>query len=311
MRILPKNEQNKLELEALEKVKDKPNFIHITEKVETNDIYAILFPFVYNTALQNRISDDYFKNRRNKLTFMIDLVNAINTLHKLGYVHGNINLNSLSLNTDQNKNELLISNLIGISKKGTYNSNINKPEFSAPEIRNPEDPNMKFLMTNSMDIFSLGVVYYCLLLNSNSNNLKLNQEYFVEDNFITFHYPILEKDAELLENMIVQKPYRINSNLLTKKIFQRSITINDHYLFKKIDWNCFYKPDKIYNEMNSVVLQQDTIDSNEIKLEVVVWMCILGFLFLGVLIVIILLKKSKKKHRKSVEIEEIFDKIEK
>eukprot|EP01084_Bolivina_argentea_P180515 311878_1 len=207
---------------------------------DTDSKYHDLMLYVFEYASGGHLYDVLYFTDNHKLkpilarTYFIQLLSAIEYMHKNGIIHGNIHPNNLLLD---NKYNLKITGFEMCKIVSTQNSNIKMndwnvgiDEYKAPEIFRKQEYDKK------IDIFSMGVILFFLLAGYapfvHANNCDNWYKFIVNKKYKNFWKShrkcgLQKLTTDLVTRMIV---YDSNKRISINKIKKHKWIINNKIL---------------------------------------------------------------------------------
>lgn len=216
-KVLLKSFKN-IDKENITKLHNEYNILQNIEHeniIKVHEIEKILGKtYLIREYLEGQSLEEYLNNKTFDLnTFLkiaIEISKAISFLHKKNIIHKNLSLSSILI--DGNKNIKIIDFDCASSKIYNINENeiidsLDNQIYKAPE----QSQGIKNQIDNSVDIYSLGVIFYRLLSGSFP---------FSQDKSISFSYCLLAKEIPLIST--------INKNVpeVISKIVQKMMAKN-------------------------------------------------------------------------------------
>jgi len=204
---------------------DHENIVKLVDYFQICSLHFLVYEYVEGQDLFSLLKQSNFQPLREDFVKKIfcQLVNAVDYLHQLGICHGDLKLENVMLDSS-GKLTLIDFGLSSFSSADelchTYSGT---PAYVSAEILEKK-PYSGFLA----DVYSLGVVLYCLLYaHYPFNTLRrftalLNHTEHPPLMFDTFTHPISESSKDLIERILVNTPSkRITMEEIKKHEFLR------------------------------------------------------------------------------------------
>lgn len=137
---------------------DHPNILKIFEIIESPRSFYIVYEYITGESLKDnlkKICDEVGVCR-----YMNDILSALNYIHKLGYIHCDLNIDNIVLSNLENK-VCKISGFSFARHKDDLNlTDLNKinPLYASPELI------LSGKLSTQTDVWSMGIVLYTLLV---------------------------------------------------------------------------------------------------------------------------------------------------
>ena len=269
--------QLKKEVSVLKKTNHN-NIVKLYDFYETSSEIYIIMEYIKGGTLKTYMKKNNLnENTTKKIIFY--LLNAINYLHKLKIIHSDIKPENIMFENEEDISTLKLIDFGLSSFNNKENEYCGTFLYMAPEILF----NNKKLLTNEIDIWSVGIIMYQLLNKNihpffNKFELKKNKIYHKKDfllenlkkyeksNKIIFHNEnyISRKAKNLLFNLLqIKSKNRIQSNLALNHIWFDDLNIKNYYLLD-LNKKIFSEDDlKIINKGKKIFLT--LIFLNQIK----------------------------------------------
>lgn len=132
------------------------SLIQYQQKIETPHQVALITELNHYSCL-SKLLDEQTLSLSQVLNFSIQLINSLQVIHKQGYCHGNIHLNSILINS-QLDNVKWIAHTLPLETRDDAQKNI----YRAPETIN----NYPLFLDARSDLYSFGLVLYQMLSGS-------------------------------------------------------------------------------------------------------------------------------------------------
>jgi len=141
---------------CIHKKMNHPNIIQLYIVIkDLNNIYMLLDYHDINIEKYMKIKNIKLNMTSNKNIYF-DILNALEYIHNLGYVHGDIKLSNILF--DNNKIKLID---FGFSCKiGTKRIAIGTFDYLSPELMSNYISDDEIVVQTTMDIWALGIVFY-------------------------------------------------------------------------------------------------------------------------------------------------------
>ena len=271
--------QLKKEVSVLKKTNHN-NIVKLYDFYETSSEIYIIMEYIKGGTLKTYMKknkDNLNENTTKKIIFY--LLNAINYLHKLKIIHSDIKPENIMFENEEDISTLKLIDFGLSSFNNKENEYCGTFLYMAPEILF----NNKKLLTNEIDIWSVGIIMYQLLNKNihpffNKFELKKNKIFHKKDfllqnlknyeksNKLIFHNEnyISRKAKNLLFNLLqIKSKNRIQSNLALNHIWFDDLNIKNYYLLD-LNKKIFSEDDlKIINKGKKIFLT--IIFLNQIK----------------------------------------------
>ena len=271
--------QLKKEVSVLKKTNHN-NIVKLYDFYETSSEIYIIMEYIKGGTLKTYMKknkENLNENTTKKIIFY--LLNAINYLHKLKIIHSDIKPENIMFENEEDISTLKLIDFGLSSFNNKENEYCGTFLYMAPEILF----NNKKLLTNEIDIWSVGIIMYQLLNKNihpffNKFELKKNKIYHKKDfllenlkkyeksNKIIFHNEnyISRKAKNLLFNLLqIKSKNRIQSNLALNHIWFDDLNMKNNYLLD-LNKKIFSEDDlKIINKGKKIFLT--LIFLNQIK----------------------------------------------
>ena len=271
--------QLKKEVSVLKKTNHN-NIVKLYDFYETSSEIYIIMEYIKGGTLKTYMKknkENLNENTTKKIIFY--LLNAINYLHKLKIIHSDIKPENIMFENEEDISTLKLIDFGLSSFNNKENEYCGTFLYMAPEILF----NNKKLLTNEIDIWSVGIIMYQLLNKNihpffNKFELKKNKIYHKKDfllenlkkyeksNKLIFHNEnyISRKAKNLLFNLLqIKSKNRIQSNLALNHIWFDDLNIKNYYLLD-LNKKIFSEDDlKIINKGKKIFLT--LIFLNQIK----------------------------------------------
>lgn len=183
-------------------MKNIENLPDIEQLILTKKFILILVEHSSLRYLSSRI--EIFQNPTSlteRLEFFLSLLKAVENLHQIGYVHGNLNPNNILLDCDSNP---IVSGFSNLRKIGDQRVPEGDFQYMSPELLMAKKENIKITVDASQDIFALGLIYYQLVNQHLPYKIPKNL-----DNFHLKKMKILLKKEQQMENVLILR-YMLN-----------------------------------------------------------------------------------------------------
>ena len=267
--------QLKKEVSVLKKTNHN-NIVKLYDFYETSSEIYIIMEYIKGGTLKTYMKknkENLNENTTKKIIFY--LLNAINYLHKLKIIHSDIKPENIMFENEEDISTLKLIDFGLSSFNNKENEYCGTFLYMAPEILF----NNKKLLTNEIDIWSVGIIMYQLLNKNihpffNKFELKKNKKDFLleilkkyeKSNKLIFHNEnyISRKAKNLLFNLLqIKSKNRIQSNLALNHIWFDDLNIKNYYLLD-LNKKIFSEDDlKIINKGKKIFLT--IIFLNQIK----------------------------------------------
>ena len=267
--------QLKKEVSVLKKTNHN-NIVKLYDFYETSSEIYIIMEYIKGGTLKTYMKknkENLYENTTKKIIFY--LLNAINYLHKLKIIHSDIKPENIMFENEEDISTLKLIDFGLSSFNNKENEYCGTFLYMAPEILF----NNKKLLTNEIDIWSVGIIMYQLLNKNihpffNKFELKKNKKDFLlqnlknyeKSNKLIFHNEnyISRKAKNLLFNLLqIKSKNRIQSNLALNHIWFDDLNIKNYYLLD-LNKKIFSEDDlKIINKGKKIFLT--LIFLNQIK----------------------------------------------
>ena len=271
--------QLKKEVSVLKKTNHN-NIVNLYDFYETSSEIYIIMEYIKGGTLKTYMKknkENLYENTTKKIIFY--LLNAINYLHKLKIIHSDIKPENIMFENEEDISTLKLIDFGLSSFNNKENEYCGTFLYMAPEILF----NNKKLLTNEIDIWSVGIIMYQLLNKNihpffNKFELKKNKIYHKKDfllenlkkyeksNKLIFHNEnyISRKAKNLLFNLLqIKSKNRIQSNLALNHIWFDDLNMKNNYLLD-LNKKIFSEDDlKIINKGKKIFLT--LIFLNQIK----------------------------------------------
>ncbi len=267
--------QLKKEVSVLKKTNHN-NIVKLYDFYETSSEIYIIMEYIKGGTLKTYMKknkENLNENTTKKIIFY--LLNAINYLHKLKIIHSDIKPENIMFENEEDISTLKLIDFGLSSFNNKENEYCGTFLYMAPEILF----NNKKLLTNEIDIWSVGIIMYQLLNKNihpffNKFELKKNKKDFLlqnlknyeKSNKLIFHNEnyISRKAKNLLFNLLqIKSKNRIQSNLALNHIWFDDLSIKNYYLLD-LNKKIFSEDDlKIINKGKKIFLT--LIFLNQIK----------------------------------------------
>ena len=271
--------QLKKEVSVLKKTNHN-NIVKLYDFYETSSEIYIIMEYIKGGTLKTYMKknkENLNENTTKKIIFY--LLNAINYLHKLKIIHSDIKPENIMFQNEEDISTLKLIDFGLSSFNNKENEYCGTFLYMAPEILF----NNKKLLTNEIDIWSVGIIMYQLLNKNihpffNKFELKKNKIFHKKDfllqnlknyeksNKLIFHNEnyISRKAKNLLFNLLqIKSKNRIQSNLALNHIWFDDLNIKNYYLLD-LNKKIFSEDDlKIINKGKKIFLT--LIFLNQIK----------------------------------------------
>ena len=267
--------QLKKEVSVLKKTNHN-NIVKLYDFYETSSEIYIIMEYIKGGTLKTYMKknkENLNENTTKKIIFY--LLNAINYLHKLKIIHSDIKPENIMFQNEEDISTLKLIDFGLSSFNNKENEYCGTFLYMAPEILF----NNKKLLTNEIDIWSVGIIMYQLLNKNihpffNKFELKKNKKDFLlqnlknyeKSNKLIFHNEnyISRKAKNLLFNLLqIKSKNRIQSNLALNHIWFDDLNIKNYYLLD-LNKKIFSEDDlKIINKGKKIFLT--LIFLNQIK----------------------------------------------
>ena len=260
--------QLKKEVSVLKKTNHN-NIVKLYDFYETSSEIYIIMEYIKGGTLKTYMKKNNLnENTTKKIIFY--LLNAINYLHKLKIIHSDIKPENIMFENEEDISTLKLIDFGLSSFNNKENEYCGTFLYMAPEILF----NNKKLLTNEIDIWSVGIIMYQLLNKNihpffNKFELKKNKIYHKKDfllenlkkyeksNKIIFHNEnyISRKAKNLLFNLLqIKSKNRIQSNLALNHIWFDDLNMKNNYLLD-LNKKIFSEDDlKIINKGKKIFL---------------------------------------------------------
>ena len=271
--------QLKKEVSVLKKTNHN-NIVKLYDFYETSSEIYIIMEYIKGGTLKTYMKknkENLNENTTKKIIFY--LLNAINYLHKLKIIHSDIKPENIMFQNEEDISTLKLIDFGLSSFNNKENEYCGTFLYMAPEILF----NNKKLLTNEIDIWSVGIIMY-QLLNKNihpffnkfeqkknkifhkKDFLLQNLKNYEKSNKLIFHNEnyISRKAKNLLFNLLqIKSKNRIQSNLALNHIWFDDLNIKNYYLLD-LNKKIFSEDDlKIINKGKKIFLT--LIFLNQIK----------------------------------------------
>ena len=271
--------QLKKEVSVLKKTNHN-NIVKLYDFYETSSEIYIIMEYIKGGTLKTYMKknkENLNENTTKKIIFY--LLNAINYLHKLKIIHSDIKPENIMFENEEDISTLKLIDFGLSSFNNKENEYCGTFLYMAPEILF----NNKKLLTNEIDIWSVGIIMYQLLNKNihpffNKFELKKNKIFHKKDfllqnlknyeksNKLIFHNEnyISRKAKNLLFNLLqIKSKNRIQSNLALNHIWFDDLNMKNNYLLD-LNKKIFSEDDlKIINKGKKIFLT--LIFLNQIK----------------------------------------------
>ena len=267
--------QLKKEVSVLKKTNHN-NIVKLYDFYETSSEIYIIMEYIKGGTLKTYMKknkENLNENTTKKIIFY--LLNAINYLHKLKIIHSDIKPENIMFENEEDISTLKLIDFGLSSFNNKENEYCGTFLYMAPEILF----NNKKLLTNEIDIWSVGIIMYQLLNKNihpflNKFELKKNKKDFLlqnlknyeKSNKLIFHNEnyISRKAKNLLFNLLqIKSKNRIQSNLALNHIWFDDLNMKNNYLLD-LNKKIFSEDDlKIINKGKKIFLT--LIFLNQIK----------------------------------------------
>ena len=258
--------QLKKEVSVLKKTNHN-NIVKLYDFYETSSEIYIIMEYIKGGTLKTYMKknkENLNENTTKKIIFY--LLNAINYLHKLKIIHSDIKPENIMFQNEEDISTLKLIDFGLSSFNNKENEYCGTFLYMAPEILF----NNKKLLTNEIDIWSVGIIMYQLLNKNihpffNKFELKKNKKDFLlqnlknyeKSNKLIFHNEnyISRKAKNLLFNLLqIKSKNRIQSNLALNHIWFDDLNIKNYYLLD-LNKKIFSEDDlKIINKGKKIFL---------------------------------------------------------
>lgn len=138
---------------------DHPNILKIFEIIESPRSFYIVYEYVSGESLKDNLKKTC--DEVSVCNYMNDILSALNYIHKLGYMHCDLNIDNIILS---NKGDHKACKLSGFSfarhKDDSSLADLSKinPLYASPELILSNNPS------SQTDVWSMGIVLYTLLV---------------------------------------------------------------------------------------------------------------------------------------------------
>ena len=268
--------QLKKEVSVLKKTNHN-NIVKLYDFYETSSEIYIIMEYIKGGTLKTYMKknkENLNENTTKKIIFY--LLNAINYLHKLKIIHSDIKPENIMFENEEDISTLKLIDFGLSSFNNKENEYCGTFLYMAPEILF----NNKKLLTNEIDIWSVGIIMYQLLnknihpffnkfelkKNNHKKDFLENLKNYEKSNKLIFHNEnyISRKAKNLLFNLLqIKSKNRIQSNLALNHIWFDDLNIKNYYLLD-LNKKIFSEDDlKIINKGKKIFLT--LIFLNQIK----------------------------------------------
>jgi non-specific serine/threonine protein kinase len=268
--------QLKKEVSVLKKT-NLNNIVKLYDFYETSSEIYIIMEYIKGGTLKTYMKknkENLNENTTKKIIFY--LLNAINYLHKLKIIHSDIKPENIMFENEEDISTLKLIDFGLSSFNNKENEYCGTFLYMAPEILF----NNKKLLTNEIDIWSVGIIMYQLLnknihpffnkfelkKNNHKKDFLENLKNYEKSNKLIFHNEnyISRKAKNLLFNLLqIKSKNRIQSNLALNHIWFDDLNIKNYYLLD-LNKKIFSEDDlKIINKGKKIFLT--LIFLNQIK----------------------------------------------
>lgn len=196
--------------------------IKLLDVFRRGDYYYMVLPY-YKTDLFDEICNKRMRSYTTIIKILLGVGKGIQDLHKMGYIHGDIKLENIML--DSCYKPIIID--LGLAKKieniEMYRNRISgTPMYIAPEVIDYR------VYSEKVDVWSLGVVMYVLMFGYDPfnymNDHSRSSEMFKNIKLMNQKYPI---ESEFCKSHIIyQKMVNLNKRMLDKN-YKKRILLNE------------------------------------------------------------------------------------
>jgi serine/threonine protein kinase len=261
IKILEKDKiQDKIDIERINreitilKLLYHPNISQLYETLSTSHNFYIMMEYIDGGDLFEYISTNNFLSEQKSCKYFRQLISAIEYLNKLGIAHRDIKPENILLNSSKTTLKLIdfgLSNFCG--KDEMLNSSCGSPCYASPEMISGY-PYYGLIS----DIWSCGIVLYCMLIGSlpfDDENLKILYDQITEGKF--YVPSTLSNEAiDLLKKLLCVNPQkRITLNEIKNHVWfnmDKSVLYKGIFLKEKkinVDFNVVHKiKEKFFKE---------------------------------------------------------------
>ena len=261
IKILEKDKiQDKIDIERINreitilKLLYHPNISQLYETLSTSHNFYIMMEYIDGGDLFEYISTNNYLSEQKSCKYFRQLISAIEYLNKLGIAHRDIKPENILLNSTKTTLKLIdfgLSNFCG--KDEMLNSSCGSPCYASPEMISGY-PYYGLIS----DIWSCGIVLYCMLIGSlpfDDENLKILYDQITEGKF--YVPSTLSNEAiDLLKKLLCVNPQkRITLNEIKNHVWfnmDKSILYKGIFLKEKkinVDFNVVHKiKEKFFKE---------------------------------------------------------------
>ena len=253
IKILEKDKiQDKIDIERINreitilKLLYHPNISQLYETLSTSHNFYIMMEYIDGGDLFEYISTNNYLSEQKSCKYFRQLISAIEYLNKLGIAHRDIKPENILLNNSKSTLKLIdfgLSNFCG--KDEMLNSSCGSPCYASPEMISGY-PYYGLIS----DIWSCGIVLYCMLIGSlpfDDENLKILYDQITEGKF--YVPSTLSNEAiDLLKKLLCVNPQkRISLNEIKNHVWfnmEKSVLYKGIYLKEKkinVDFNVVHK----------------------------------------------------------------------
>jgi serine/threonine protein kinase len=158
MKVMPKNKNSITEAQMLEKLKGKEYIAQKEAEGIQGDVHVIVMQYAERNSLETVLqSTDYFSDTFKTLDFFKKVIQGIRAIHREGYAHTQISIQSIVVTEDYNP---LIINFCHATPIGNKKTVIGPENYLSSELVQAKSNNTEFEYTPEIDIFAAGVVLY-------------------------------------------------------------------------------------------------------------------------------------------------------
>ena len=166
IKILQKNKiQDKIDLERINremiilKMLCHPNISQLYETLSTINNYYIIMEYIEGGDLFDHILKNKYLSEKESCLFFRQLISSIEYLNKLNITHRDIKPENILLDKEKKNIKLIDFGLSNFQKKNLLKSSCGSPCYASPEMISGKPYN-----GIKTDIWSSGIVLYCMLV---------------------------------------------------------------------------------------------------------------------------------------------------
>lgn len=196
------------------------HIIKLLDIIQKDDFYYIVLPY-YEIDLFDALPKVIGKPRT-VIKIIHGIAKGIYDIHKKGYIHGDIKLENIVLNSCYKP--IIID--LGLTKKITNDKSFYQSKLSGTLTYLPPEVVDQQLYTEGMDVWSLGIVMYILMFGTDPLNVFADKQSEIFNNikYREAFYPVRwEINNKIIYNQdhIYFKLVRLNKHMLNKRFMDR------------------------------------------------------------------------------------------